>query len=410
MEQVRATDLDHAAVVENLSRGKGISYQSLKSYKVLSEEDYKDPDSLWYEAPIVVTINCERFSLVCAAATWFAHSRGTIVLRWMSKHKDFEQRPPEEHMKDVYKDPCFYEYFVAGAECCLNASVNRDLGLVNALPFVMHSLTMPDKETHRELKDALANTEPGGVATISAPFSINVEVSTEFFTKQQAKVLRENRVFKPDSEEFPTVKRRRLSRYVHAANPSSDGSDSDASSDLEYSDSGDLSSHGSVPEVSEENEFEKIIIPFTQGGSVIRKKVQVPGVKGKFRPCRVSIEQLFPIDLNFVITVNRSQGQTLKKVILAVSERKAHYLNFSYAGLYVAFSRVKNKDDIRLLLCGRTEARKWSSVSYATVMRPGPSFFAVTGGFCKNGGDGWVDDGWDKNTCKRLMLFFKKRR
>jgi hypothetical protein len=147
-EQVRATDLDHAAVVENLSRGKGISYQSLKSYKVLSEEDYKDPDSLWYEAPIVVTINRERFSLVCAAATRFARSRGTIVLRWKSKHKDFEQRPPEEHMKDVYKDPCFYEYFVAGAECCLNASVNRDLGLVNALPFVMHSLTMPDKETH----------------------------------------------------------------------------------------------------------------------------------------------------------------------------------------------------------------------------------------------------------------------
>jgi hypothetical protein len=56
-EQVRATDPDHAAVVEKLARGEGISFEALKTYTVLSLEDYADPESPWYEAPIVVTTN-----------------------------------------------------------------------------------------------------------------------------------------------------------------------------------------------------------------------------------------------------------------------------------------------------------------------------------------------------------------
>jgi hypothetical protein len=207
-EQVRATDPGHAAVVEKLARGEGISLESLKTYKVLSSKDYADPESPWYEAPIVVTINRDRFSLVHVSAVRFARSRGTVVLRWKSLHSLFRQRPADEHMEEMYKDPCFYEYFVAGAGCCLHATVNRELGLVNSLPLVMHSLTMHNPDDHRELKEALANTEPGGVATIPAPLSINVEVSTEFFTKEQVAILMTNRILSHDFDIPPTVKRR----------------------------------------------------------------------------------------------------------------------------------------------------------------------------------------------------------
>jgi hypothetical protein len=93
-EQVRATDPNHAAVVEKLARGEGISFESLKTYKVLSSDDYADPESPWYEAPIVVTINRDRFSLVHLSAMRFARSRGTVVLRWKSLHSLFRQRPP----------------------------------------------------------------------------------------------------------------------------------------------------------------------------------------------------------------------------------------------------------------------------------------------------------------------------
>ena len=56
-EQVRATDSDHAKMVEKLVGGEGISFQSLKTYKMLSSRDYMDPKSPWYEALIVVMIN-----------------------------------------------------------------------------------------------------------------------------------------------------------------------------------------------------------------------------------------------------------------------------------------------------------------------------------------------------------------
>lgn len=403
-EQVRATDPDHAAVVEQLARGEGISLESLKTYKVLSSDDYADPESPWYEAPIVVTINRDRFSLVHLSAVRFARSRGTVVLRWKSLHSLFRQRPADEHMEEMYKDPCFYEYFVAGADCCLHATVNRELGLVNSLPLIMHSLTMHDRDEHRQLKAALADTEPGGVATIPAPLSINVEVSTQFFTKEQVSVLMTNRVSSHDFDASPAIKRRRLSRKKKA-DPAENEED-DASVPY-YSDDDDLSYRGSKSGI--DAEVDKIVIPFLAGGSKKREKVQVNGVKGKFRPCRVNVQQLFPIDLNFVITVNRSQGQTLGKVILAISERKAGYLNFKYAGIYVAFSRVKNKEDIRLLLCGKTEASRWSSIGYVTTLKPGPSFFAVLGGFRKKGGDGWMKDRWDKQLCKKIMLDQKRK-
>jgi hypothetical protein len=403
-EQVRATDPDHAAVVEKLARGEGISFEVLKTYTVLSSEDYADPESPWYEAPLVVTTNRDRFSLVHLSAIRFARSRGTVVLRWKSLHSLFRQRPADEHMEEMYKDPCFYEYFVAGAQCCLHATINRELGLVNSLPLVMHSLTMQNPHEHQQLIEAIANTEPGGVATIPAPLSMNVEVDTKYFTKEQTAILLANRVLNHDSDAPPAVKRRRLSRRKRSL-PVSD--DDEVASAPNYSDEDELSYSGSDSPVSTDSD--KIVIPFLASGSKKREKVQVHGVKGKFRPCRVNVQQLFPIDLNFVITVNRSQGQTLGKVILALSERKAGYLNFKYAGLYVAFSRVKNKQDIRLLLCGKTEASRWNSVAYLTNLKPGPSFFAVIGGFKKKGGDGWMKDKWDKNRCKKLILDSKTR-
>ena len=67
-EQVCATETDHAAVIEKLVRGEGISFKLLKTYAVLSSEDYADPESPWYKAPIVVTINRDQFSLVHLSA------------------------------------------------------------------------------------------------------------------------------------------------------------------------------------------------------------------------------------------------------------------------------------------------------------------------------------------------------
>ncbi|XP_052110371.1 uncharacterized protein LOC127741619 [Arachis duranensis] len=65
----------------------------------------------------------------------------------------------------------------------------------------------------------------------------------------------------------------------------------------------------------------------------------------------------FPVSLSFAMTINKSQGQTLSMVGLFL-----HRPVFSHGQLYVALSRVRNRNGLKILLCdeglddaGRTE-------------------------------------------------------
>ena len=81
-EQVRAEDKEHAKIVEQLAKGKGISLSALQTYNLLSQTDYEDADSPWFEAPIIVPINRDRFSLIHEISKRFAYSCSTVVLHW----------------------------------------------------------------------------------------------------------------------------------------------------------------------------------------------------------------------------------------------------------------------------------------------------------------------------------------
>jgi hypothetical protein len=399
-EQVRAVDLEHAAVVENLAKGRGVTLSTLQTYKLLSSLDFEDVDSPWYEAPVIVPINRDRFSLIHEISKLFAKSRSTIAFRWRSKYCNFRQKPPDMYLDEVFEDPCFYEYFVAGAKGSLHATVNCKLGLVNALPLRMHSFTMDTAEDKAKVIEALSNTPIGEIATIPRPISINVSIEAKYFSSRQLEILRRNSInaADPDDIEIDIRTRAGLSGRNASRTTNNNSMEIDKSAFV-YSDS---DSDDNMPFSSNnDNEIEETItIPILASGSKRRERIQVKGKVGWFRPSRVSIKQCFPIDLDFVITVNRSQGQTLKKVILAISKRKCSQCNFKYAGIYVAFSRVRTKDDIRLLLTGNTDSQKWGSVTYIERLRPGPAFFSVIRGFRKLGGTGWIHDRWEKRYCK----------
>ena len=53
----------------------------------------------------------------------------------------------------------------------------------------------------------------------------------------------------------------------------------------------------------------------------------------------------FPIVMSFAMTINKSQGQSLKKVGIYL-ERPI----FTHGQLYVALSRVKRLEDIKILI------------------------------------------------------------
>ena len=99
-----------------------------------------------------------------------------------------------------------------------------------------------------------------------------------------------------------------------------------------------------------------------------------------YRPSKVEIVPHFPLELQFVITAHKAQGCTLENVILALSERHANGCNMSYASIYVALSRVKFSDNIRLLVAS-TSSLVWESLLYIEKLKPEKSIRAFFEGF-----------------------------
>ena len=70
----------------------------------------------------------------------------------------------------------------------------------------------------------------------------------------------------------------------------------------------------------------------------------------------------FPIILSFAMTINKSQGQSLQKVGLYLTKPV-----FSHGQLYVALSRVRNIDGLKIVLGETTDTQTTTNVVYKEV-------------------------------------------
>jgi len=106
-------------------------------------------------------------------------------------------------------------------------------------------------------------------------------------------------------------------------------------------------------------------------------------VRGKstYRVSRVQVRTFFPFDIGLVMTVEKSQGQTLPRIIASVSLKPSHMHQVNFSSLYVIFTRVKQADHIRLLLYGDTDDEKWRSFQYIERLKPDPYTTALLSGF-----------------------------
>ena len=66
----------------------------------------------------------------------------------------------------------------------------------------------------------------------------------------------------------------------------------------------------------------------------------------------------------------------MKRIIIYLSHTGQFKPDFTYAHLYVAFSRVEKKGGVRLLLFGETETDKWNTVKYLVKLKPDPKVVA----------------------------------
>jgi hypothetical protein len=251
---------------------------------------------------------------------------------------------PRVDTPDVFDDPCFYEYFVEGADGFITQKLNADFCLVNATPVQYHSLCIDNEYDLASIHATLLHASPGHIITLSVP---PVTVNVELF------------VHGKDREMFDDYQREFLiSKSI-------------------------CGSH-------------RVVIPIVQGGSKVTERVVVHG-GAEFGCSRIRIKQHFPLELAFAITVNKSQGRTIGHVILALSYNRAQGCNMGLQEIYVALSRVRVRGNIRLLLKGATPAEKRFSLAYINHIRPDITVDSFFAGFQNDGSKPWTEVEWNQN-------------
>ena len=339
----RTDDTGHDQVLQKIYDKNLITTLDMQRYQLLSEDDFARPNSPWLQASIICSTNREQYTLTHHAAKRFAAARGQVVYRWMTSYSNWEGCPGED-APDVFDDPCFYEYFVEGADGFITKKLNSDLCLVNATPVQYHSLCIEDKDDLANIQATLLHAIPGDIITLSVP---PVTVNVELF------------VHGKDREMFDDYQREFLiSKSICG--------------------------------------IDRVVIPIGPGSSKVTERVVVHG-GANFGCSKIRITQIFPLELAFAITVNKSQGRTIGYVILALSYNPAQGCNMGLQEIYVALSRVRVTGNIRLLLKGTTPAQKRFSLAYINTIRPDITVDCFFAGFRNDGNKPWTELEWNES-------------
>jgi hypothetical protein len=330
--QKRAKDPVHRVNIESMFHGEKLTFQMFNDYQELKATDMQVGGD-FCDAPILCSTNRERHTITGLMAPIIASTKGVCAIRWNADLKPYwDQKPPVQYIsKIMYSDPCFWEYFVPGSNGYLTDNLCKALRLVNGTPIQYHSLSFNSPDKHVQFQNLVANAKVGEVLSLPLdlrPEAINVEL-INLSEEDQRKWHQLHLSLLPDKIVIPLPCRRKFSK--------------------------------------------------------IPKPLVVPGaLNGEYKCSKIRVKNFFPVESGFAITVNKAQGRTIPKVILAISERQGDGCGLNYNSVYVSFSRVKYRNDMRLLLFGDDGSR--TSLTYLTKLKADPCNQAFVDGFDRNGG------------------------
>ena len=349
-EQQRSLDPRQTAFVTDTYKGRPVTMDKVRNqggFRIFDETDAGREE--WIKAPVLVSTNRERYSLVHLRSLCFARFYGIPVFRWLVSYRKWRNRPDPEFLSEALDDPCFYQYYVQGCRGYLTDKVCVALYLINGLEIKLHSMTFSD-EHGPEMEQIILTAKPGYVYTLpQPPITVNVELLLPSHTP--AHIL-----------------------------------DALAALSLEQ-----------LP-VGAEGPW-RIIVPLH--GHIAcketKKPVLVRGGDG-FGPSKVLLRSIFPYETNFALTVHRSLGVTLERGIIALSECRVRLCRFTYEQVHVAFSRFRQGSHVRLLLTGDSEADKWESIAYLQQLQQDESISFFFSGYRESTtaapNRGWEVDAW----------------
>ena len=360
----RSKDDKHNDHLERLYSGQAIRLEDLLQYEIFSEERLKQDDEpeqlLWLIAPVVVKNNRERITINYLRAIQFAEKTKKYLFRWSADWSNWEDKPPYSECNEIMdEDPAFWEIFVKGGPCYLTSTICKKKKLCNGTRAKYDSLLLDD-ESLREFKRQ-AKEKRTVITLPHPPLGINITI-----------------------DDNDIVQTRNWNGFLQ---PSCDDHHDRNNKSTEHPKCITIPIR-TVPKRFNTNEKPVYIVP----SSYI------------IRPSRVKISPHFPICGGFAITVDKAQGQTLDRVIVALSSRELELCNFKYAGVYVALSRVREAKHLRLLLKGENTKTKWDSLQYLLNLQKCESIDAYFNGFNESRAN-WTQDIW--NLEKALQSYQK---
>lgn len=339
-EQQRSDDPIHNQFVQKLASGKNITLRDLSCYKTLSKSDVKNPE--WKFAPVLVTTNRERMTIVAKQAQLFAQAHSTYVFKWRNPLSCWKNKPGDT--SDLYRaNPMLWQYFVPGAEAFLTSNINPRLGLANGTPCTAHSVVLDPQGTdyHRIMEIVSGdNPLPFGSEIIldEAPAAVNMRIHSGLDGK------------------LPSNNKK---RQLDALREHSVVSDSD-----------------------------DIVIPISKTGDKFKATRMRNGSPSLSNISSVKVKTALAFDLAFAMTVHKAQGRTMKRVIIALTHRPEVTLQMKFASVFVGMSRVKTSNHLRMLehIPGTVQGNRKRALSYLTDLLPNKNINIFNAGFDNNNG------------------------
>jgi len=350
-EQVRSSsDPKHSAFVQKLSDGERISLTDILAYKHLSPSEIQNSPQ-WRFAPVLVSTNLERMNITRHKAKLWAIENKTYVFKWKNRTSNHVNKPSnlEDEDADYYDDNSFFwQFWVPGAPSYLTHNINGGLALVNGAPVKTHSLTFTDEENYTAILEWLSsdNAPPFGTEIeVPTPLSVNVEILPSL-----------------DGKPISTKRQQQLSELKKHSIfvPASTGLDGDS--------------------LDNNTNEHPLVIPITTTmvKNSTTKDTYMYQTYNPITPiATVDVRSPFPIDLGFAITIHKSQGRTMQRVVIDLNDHPNHYTRMEFAAVFVAMSRVTCSDNLRLLPRFRIGQRHNKDKAYAYLCNLRPNRFSA---------------------------------
>jgi Helicase len=244
----------------------------------------------------------------------------------------------------------FWDYFVPGAPAFITENLNTTLGLANGTSILCHSLSFFENMEYDLINKLITEQENNFGNFVTLPFppaSVNICVCGSIDNKPI------------------TSKRQKQLDFLNTVSI--------------------LATDTSA------NDIPNIIIPLPLSKSSMDKTKAFKFIlKNNLHShlAQIIVNDQFPFELGFAMTNHKCQGRTMTHVILALTSRPTKQMEF--AAIYVAMSRVKCRENIRLLIHNNADINE--SFKYISNLHANPFVLLFYAGFGNQNNTFWNCD------------------